>query len=936
MKNIEKPFQLHMKAIIFSESKNLRILINNPDDILLPDSVLSIGKFAFDQDFCDFGSTNIPLFSIQQNLSPILKESDDILNAYNDNFFNNNGLVEFSKKYPLIYTLSKEILNQTTNFYKEIYQHIDLDRDILSKQFNSSRPLGHVKSIEINQGDVHNEGKSTAIIKFNSGLKIVYKPRSGSMDIAFNALLDHLSIEIGIQFKTAITLDKGEYFWMEFIEHIPVSHKKELSEYYVTSGALLAVCYLLNGTDFHHENIIAHGKYPVLIDLECLFGATDEMGDGTYSVYNTGLVPLNVYEGEKSEPIDSSGFGASGKQISALEAWKWEDINTDAVRLTKSQGVFIADTNQPEYNGQKISPEQYQKQFIQGFETVCKWFIAHQDDLDKANFIMNHFKDKPFRVVIRNTVDYRSILDNSLVAKALISDKERKNEIYDSLNEFQPFIYLNSKIKSKVLAKEFDAIKRMNIPLFTGNTSETLLFESNHLVSNEFFKVVPYQFIIDKIKRLTTNDIKSQINLIHSAFILRYKQNTDSYFHKKRISKPIENIEYNDEVLTNEVKRIASQIRKSAIKNKTSYLWNCYTSSSNKKLFYNTLGTGFYEGNLGMSYFFNLFGKLTDDRQFEKDGIQIIESEIKRSLSENYNVDISMATGLAGLIYSLLKLPKNKGIQLALPIIALIEREDIINDKKYDIMSGTAGLLLVLSSLYKTTQSKEVLDLMILIGDHLVKESIIDPSSGFRTWQSELFNKPMTGFSHGVSGIGCALLALYECTENEEYKNLFYEALAFENFHKNNTLSNWQDLRENNGSCKTAWCHGAPGIGLARLYAYKILKDPCLLEDIERAIVGTKNDLQNETDFYCCGNTGKIDFLIEASRILDRPELLMKARQSIMRILYKKNERGYYTTYEIPEISLENPSLFRGTAGIGYTLLRCMESSEIGCMGLLQ
>jgi lantibiotic modifying enzyme len=93
--------------------------------------------------------------------------------------------------------------------------------------------------------------------------------------------------------------------------------------------------------------------------------------------------------------------------------------------------------------------------------------------------------------------------------------------------------------------------------------------------------------------------------------------------------------------------------------------------------------------------------------------------------------------------------------------------------------------------------------------------------------------------------------------------------------------------------------------------------------------------LLSDIDFYCCGNTGRIDFLIEAAQVLGKPALLQYARKALVTIINRKNNRGWYQTYDTASVSMQNPSLFRGTAGIGYTLLRSMHPDKVPCFGLL-
>ena len=40
----------------------------------------------------------------------------------------------------------------------------------------------------------------------------------------------------------------------------------------------MGICYLLGSKDLHYENVIAHGEYPVIIDLEMGVGAQEGAG----------------------------------------------------------------------------------------------------------------------------------------------------------------------------------------------------------------------------------------------------------------------------------------------------------------------------------------------------------------------------------------------------------------------------------------------------------------------------------------------------------------------------------------------------------------------------------------------------------------------------------------------------------------------------------
>ena len=54
----------------------------------------------------------------------------------------------------------------------------------------------------------------------------------------------------------------------EKIENIPCKNESEVEHYYFRMGIHLFLGYALGATDLHGENIIAHGEYPVIIDME--------------------------------------------------------------------------------------------------------------------------------------------------------------------------------------------------------------------------------------------------------------------------------------------------------------------------------------------------------------------------------------------------------------------------------------------------------------------------------------------------------------------------------------------------------------------------------------------------------------------------------------------------------------------------------------------
>src|SRR5437870_1613255 len=85
---------------------------------------------------------------------------------------------------------------------------------------------------------------------------------------------------------------------------------------------------------------------------------------------------------------------------------------------------------------------------------------------------------------------------------------------------------------------------------------------------------------------------------------------------------------------------------------------------------------------------------------------------------------------------------------------------------------------------------------------------------------------------------------------------------------------NWPDLRVADTDLRqapgeklpfpVAWCHGAPGIGLARLLCRRLLDDPLLDAEIETALRTTMASGFGYNHSLCHGDLGNLELLVEA------------------------------------------------------------------------
>ena len=180
--------------------------------------------------------------------------------------------VGFLMEYPVLARQLVEAIDQWATFSLEFIGHLTTDYDTLKERFSPDADLGSLTGVAADLGDTHHGGRSVQIAQFSSGRRIVYKPRDLGDDVHFQELLAWLN-ERGDHppFRTHAILNRGTYGWVEFVAHEGCASSEEVRRFYRRQGGYLALLYAIEATDFHHNNLIAAGEHPVLIDLECLF-----------------------------------------------------------------------------------------------------------------------------------------------------------------------------------------------------------------------------------------------------------------------------------------------------------------------------------------------------------------------------------------------------------------------------------------------------------------------------------------------------------------------------------------------------------------------------------------------------------------------------------------------------------------------------------------
>jgi lantibiotic modifying enzyme len=244
-------------------------------------------------------------------------------------------------------------------------------------------------------------------------------------------------------------------------------------------------------------------------------------------------------------------------------------------------------------------------------------------------------------------------------------------------------------------------------------------------------------------------------------------------------------------------------------------------------------------------------------------------------------------------------------------------------------VSGQAGTILALSKLYNLSRNCEVLELIEKIGSKGIWSRNFLDSVEEHGIEGDAV---LSGMSHGLSGMSLACSRAYEIIRKPivaEAADLFtrIESARFEP-----KQNNWPDLRRKANShvhtqpCQ--WCHGAAGIGIARLTLSPELGESELRDlDIQRAVEAVRLRALRPVDHVCCGNFGLIEFLFDAAKYQSNSELGMEVLKKAANIILSARKNGNYQ-WPVGE-DKHNFGFFNGLSGIGYSTLRLSSQSKL-------
>lgn len=847
------------------------------------------------------------------------------------------------EEYPVLARQIVTCINHWVTFNVEFIEHLTKDWQEIKELFSPDDDPGSITEIKSGAGDSHRQGRSVIVVKFSSGFQIVYKPRSLAVDVQFQNLLTWLN-ERGDHppFRTLKILNRETHGWVEFVKAQECSSEEGIARFYERQGGYLALLYALQAVDFHFENLIASGEHPVLIDLESLFHQQSAEFESKHSeqiawahfnrsVLRVGLLPQRIWFNADYEGIDVSGLGGTAGQLSPHPLAYWESTGTDMMHIARKRMAMPGGQNRPTVQGGEVNVVTYSEALVQGFDSVYHTLLRHRDELLAADGPLAAFGDVEVRVILRPTKIYGQLLNESYHPNMLRNALDR-DRFFDRLwvdIERQPKL-------ARVYPSERRDLLSGDIPMFATVPDSKDLVDSIGERIADFFSQTGMDLVKQRLNELSEEDFGRQEWFIRGSLT---SLSIGTEYAKQRTYKlqsPTSQVDRGR--LLAAARQIGDRLESLALRGEDDATWLGVTLVNERNWALMPLGIDLYGGLGGVILYLAYLAKLTGDERYDVLAKAAFKTFKRQFDQQKLSKSVGGFGGFGGIAYTYTHLSvlwEQPSLLDDLDSVLESLPELIEQDQEFDIISGSAGCLISLLSLYKLAPSKRILTAAVRCGDHLIAKAL-KMEHGI-AWMNMLpASAPLTGFSHGAAGIALALSKLAEVTGEERFQTAAMEAVAYERSIYSAEHENWPDLRDvasfqqrsadDEVHYPVTWCHGAPGVGLARLLMLQQHPDAEVRAEVDAAIRTSIKSGFGLNHSLCHGDLGNLELLILAAESFDDQELRSWVDRFAASILESIEAYGWITG--IPS-GVESPGLMTGLAGIGYGLLRLAEPARV-------
>jgi type 2 lantibiotic biosynthesis protein LanM len=884
--------------------------------------------------------TSLAVPTLSAELARIGAEAAEHIDGYRHflEHMRQGGLATLCLRYSVLARLLAVTCNRWVQTSVEFVQRLAADRPMLSAVCNAGADLGPVSEIEPALSDAQSGGRTVMALTFACGHRWIYKPRSPGMEEAYYHLLRWCNAQgVTPPLHIVTVLNRGTYGWMQYVARQACPDGPALQRYYARAGMVLCLVYLLGGVACFYDQFVAHNEHPILVDathlLHPYLRPTPEPLQGEdweqalYSVLHTGLLP--AWRLPRASP-GGPASEISGFDLSQAYSHLPQPARSPSALLLKYGSL------RPRYpqhvatlaNGaEPPDAATLQHACVRGFEQMYHLLLRQRATLLSADGPLQAFKTQLARVAYRDHAVYETLLPQLLEPRALQHAVARSMLLEPLGRTCVPVEWYRSTRHDPahwwaVSAAEQQALLQGEIPVLWAPVAHNALVLPNQQKVTGCLGQPAFELLRTRLQRLSPEDLRHQLALTQQAC------NQWRPPRERPSERPGEaRFLALACALADEIVRTAVQLEAEGL------TWVSAAFVSRHGYYQlRPLRYGFADGSAGVAFFLAALARQSGRRSYGRVAIAALRP-LTRLLHEDgeclaREMGLGAGQGLGSLIYALTRISSfldEPGLLAAARTAAgLITPERIAAAQFPDVFVGIAGALLGLLTLYETAPTREVLKRAQACGEQLLRMR-----NAGHAWKT-VDGVQTSGFAHGVAGIVYALARLAAVSGDSALLEAAHQGLLSEDLALDRQAGNWAETADSAPSTAgVSWCHGAPGIGLARLGTLETLQTAPVQRDFEIALQTTQRLGAGGLDHLCCGTCGRAELLLTAAERLQRPQLLAQATHWIEQIVARAAQRGRYLLDPSLPSWVVQPALFQGTAGIGYTLLRLAHPARL-------
>lgn len=412
----------------------------------------------------------------------------------------------------------------------EICQRLVADQELIETELFGGIHPGELTGFQGDAGDVHAQGRTVAILTFASGNKVVYKPKDLRCAAGFINLVTALN-QSGLepQLHVRRILTRGNYTWEEFVEYKPCQNSQEVKRFYTRMGMTIRLLQLLEGRDFWLDNLVAHGEYPVFIDLETILQprptptnllpaeqvARQMLAE---SVVETCIIamPTPIEMGIKAED-----FGALAMPGKFITPYKRPTALRHNNKRPNEQDYFTWSHTQhaPVLDDHPVDAAQYLPEILAGYKLMQECLQTNQTALLAADSLLVYLSNIQVRFIYRDTWTYHKLIRSSLTPTLLVDPIQREIFLQQLL---RPIFTQELETESRnqhyqIVESEIAALLRLDIPFFTSRPDSDAVFTLEGKEVAGYFADTSWNRLQQRLHRLNTFPLEPEMDMIRSC-----------------------------------------------------------------------------------------------------------------------------------------------------------------------------------------------------------------------------------------------------------------------------------------------------------------------------------------------------------------------------------------------------------------------------------